>query len=91
MTELDASTGNVVQVLKGKSYGFDNPQGIFSDGSHVWVANIETESPGGNSVTELDASSGALAQVLSASSYGFDEPDAISSDGTDVWVANGAG
>ena len=76
---------------KGTNYGFDNPDAISSDGSHVWVANIETESPGGNSVTELDASTGALLRVLSASSYGFDDPDAISSDGTDVWVANGEG
>ena len=82
VTELSASTGALVQVISGSSYGFDGPDAISSDGTHVWVANS------GNSVTELSASTGALVQVISGSGYGFDAPEAISSDGTDVWVAN---
>ena len=72
-----------MQVLSASSYGFDNPDAISSDGTHVWVANFE-----GGSVTELDASTGALVQVLSASTYDFSTPDAISSDGHHVWVTN---
>jgi hypothetical protein len=41
------------------SYGFNDPYGIASDGTHVWVANF-----GGGSVSELSASTGALVQVL---------------------------
>ena len=66
VTELDAATGALVQVLSGSSYGFNCPEAVSSDGTHVWVANQH-----GNSVTELDAATGALVQVLSGSSYGF--------------------
>ncbi len=67
----------------GKGYGFDSPDAVASDGTHVWVANAN-----GDSVTELLASTGALVQLISGASYGFDVPDAVSSDGKDVWVAN---
>ena len=70
MTELNASTGALVQVISGSMYGFNSPRAISSDGTHVWVANRY-----GNSVTELSASTGALVQVISGSSYGFDYPD----------------
>ena len=51
VTELSASTGALVKVIRGSSYGFDYPSGITSDGTHVWVANYW-----GNSVTEFSAS-----------------------------------
>ena len=81
VTELSASTGALLQVIKGSSYGFDAPLAISSDGTDVWVANS-------HSVTEMSASKGALVQVISGHKFGFDYPRAISSDGTDVWVAN---
>ena len=83
VTELNAATGALVQVMSGPSYGFSHPRAISSDGSHVWVANF-----GGHSVTELDAATGALVQVIRGSSYGFDSPWGISSDGSHVWVTN---
>ncbi len=73
VTELDASTGAVVQTI-GVGSG-----PISSDGTHVWVVD-----EGGNSVTELDASTGAVIQTIGVGSG----PEAISSDGTHVWVAN---
>jgi hypothetical protein len=51
VTELSASTGALVRVIRCPSYGFDGPEGITSDGSHVWVANFD-----GASVTEFPAS-----------------------------------
>ena len=39
VTELDAATGALVQVISGSSYGFDSPEAVSSDGTHVWVAN----------------------------------------------------
>ena len=39
VTELSASTGALVKVIGGSSYGFDDPVAIASDGTHVWVAN----------------------------------------------------
>lgn len=71
-------------MLSGASYGFNGPDAIATDGTHVWVANGGE----GGSVTELSQSTGALVKVLSGRSYGFNYPDAIASDGTHVWVAN---
>jgi len=51
VTELSASTGALVKVLSGSNYGFDHPNAITSDGTHVWVANFY-----GSSVTELPGS-----------------------------------
>ncbi|MGA2211571.1 MAG: choice-of-anchor Q domain-containing protein [Acidimicrobiales bacterium] len=83
VTELDASTGALVNVIEASSDQFNQPFSISSDGAHVWVANS-----GGNSVTELDASTGALVKVIDGKKDKFDYPVAVSSDGTHVWVAN---
>ena len=55
VTELNASTGAVVQTI---AVGF-NPDGVSSDGTHVWVANY-----GDNTVTELNASTGSVVQTI---------------------------
>jgi hypothetical protein len=40
VTELDATTGALVHVFRApRTYGFDSPFGIASDGTDVWVAN----------------------------------------------------
>jgi DNA-binding beta-propeller fold protein YncE len=83
VTEFSQSTGAPLNVLSSSSYGFEGPDAVAADGTHVWVANGN-----GNSVTELNASTGALVKVLSDPSYGFDGPVAIAVDGTHVWVAN---
>jgi hypothetical protein len=82
VTELSAATGALIKVISGPSYGFNGPDAVFSDGTHVWVANS------GGSVTELSEATGALVQVVSGSRYGFNYPAAVSSDRTDVWVTN---
>ena len=55
------------------------PQGISSDGTHVWVANA-----GGDTVSEIEASSGTVINTITVGSY----PRGMSSDGTHAWVAN---
>ena len=65
-------------------WGYDAPDGVSSDGTHVWVANF-----GSNAVIELSATTGKLVKVLSGASYGFNGPGAVSSDGTHVWVVKG--
>jgi protein kinase-like protein len=74
------------RVLSGGSYGFSDPQGIVSDGTHIWVSNA-----GGYSVTELNGSDGGWIQTLSGGSYGFSNPLGIAADGTHIWVANNVG
>jgi DNA-binding beta-propeller fold protein YncE len=39
VTELNAATGALVKVITGSRYGFDGPEAVSSDGTHVWVAN----------------------------------------------------
>jgi hypothetical protein len=77
VTELSAATGALVEVITGSTYRFNDPAGVRSDGTHVWVANIA-----GDSVTELSASTGALVKVITGSAYQFNDPDAVASNGT---------
>jgi len=42
VTELNASTGALVAVISSSSYGFDVPEAVSSDGTHVWVATAKT-------------------------------------------------
>jgi len=86
VSELSASTGQLVRVIQGPAYQLYGPAAISSDGTHVWVINLENDA-----VTELSASTGSLIQVLQGTAYGFASPVAISSDGANVWVANAGG
>jgi uncharacterized protein YjbI with pentapeptide repeats len=67
----------------GGSYGFNGPDAIAFDGSHLWVANLN-----GDSVTELNAADGNWVRTLSGGSYGFSYPEGIASDGSHLWVTN---
>jgi hypothetical protein len=51
VTELDAATGALVQVLHQPKYKFSRPSAVAAHGTHVWVANNS-----GDSVTEFPAS-----------------------------------
>jgi DNA-binding beta-propeller fold protein YncE len=51
VTELNAATGALVQVLTGSRYGFSDPVAVAADGTRVWVANGDSDS-----VTEFPAS-----------------------------------
>lgn len=56
-----------------------NPYGIASDGTHVWVANN-----GDGTVSEIDAGTGAVLNTIPVGGH----PLRVSADGSDVWVAN---
>ena len=75
MTEINASTGSVVNTI---TVGSD-PFGIASDGTDVWVANYND-----NTVSELDASTGSVIDTIPVGSG----PAGLCSHGTDAWVAN---
>jgi YVTN family beta-propeller protein len=76
-----ASSASAAAVVKTIPVG-PAPEGVSSDGTHVWVANF-----GGNTVSEIDASTGTVVNTIPVGS----EPEGVSSDGTHVWVANGGG
>ena len=61
VTELSTANGTLVKVVRGPSYGFDDPSSIACDGAHVWVANAA-----GKSVTELSAATAVLVKILVA-------------------------
>ena len=46
----------LVKVISGSSYGFDDPDAIASDGTHVWVANARGNS--GHRAPRLDGAPG---------------------------------
>jgi DNA-binding beta-propeller fold protein YncE len=89
VTELDATTGALVRVIAGASYGFDSPHAVASDGAHVWVVNGTSATAG--SLTELDAHTGALIRVISGAGYRFDEPTAVAYSAGRVWALNASG
>ena len=76
----------IARVYSGASYGFNAPNRIADDGTHVWVTN-----PPGNSVTELNASDGSLVRTLAGASYSFSYPAGIAGDSSHIWVANSGG
>jgi hypothetical protein len=52
--------------FSGGSYGFNDPNAIAFDGTHLWVTNDL-----GSSVTELNASDGSWVRTVSGGSYGL--------------------
>ena len=73
-----APSASAASVVKTIAVGTE-PDGISSDGTHVWVANAISDT-----VTELNASTGAVVQTIAVGN----SPYGVSSDGTHVWVAN---
>jgi hypothetical protein len=90
VVELNASNGSVIRTLSGIRYQFNDPVGITSDGTHVWVTNEDD----GRWVVELNASNGSVIRTLPDLSapgttlmvHPF--PGGIATDGTRVWVAD---
>jgi hypothetical protein len=84
VAELNAGTGSLVKVLKGKAYRFDGPWQSRRDGDHVWVANERTRFA--HRTEREDRCLRALHQGQDR--YGLSVVTAIASNGTDVWVTN---
>jgi YVTN family beta-propeller protein len=78
---IGVSSVSAAAVVKTIPVG-SAPEGVSSDGTHVWVANF-----GGGTVSEIDASTGTVVKTITVGS----EPEGVSSDGTHVWVANSNG
>ena len=95
VTELDASNGSLVRVIKDKGSNVtstekNQPSGDLTEpgagtvsGSHLWV----TDDQYGN-VTELNASNGSLVRVINAKTGGFKYPGDIAVSAGHVWVTN---
>ena len=82
---VGAVSAGASAVVKTIPVGY-NPQGVSSDGTHVWVANDAS-----HTVSEIDAASGTVVNTIklpTVSDGSSNDPWAVSSDGTDVWVLN---
>lgn len=100
VTELSASTGALIRVLRGPRYQFNHPAAITIDGDRIWVGSTCPNGGGGwmgsvcfnsgnpvTGLTELKAATGAPVRVLNGSRYGFAGPIAVAPDGR-LWVTN---
>ena len=86
VSELNASTAALVKITHVAT-NVEGPGYMAADGTHVWVADYET-----NSVAEFnESSSGALVKIVRGKSYGIDCPAYIATEGGNVWVASTCG
>ena len=58
VTELNATTGALVRVIKGSSYKLHGTGHITSNGSDVWISNLR-----GTTLAELSATSGTSSRT----------------------------
>jgi hypothetical protein len=88
VTELDASTGALVRVVRDYS-----PAAMAVVGDDLFVTTGFSGYDGDGSVTELDASTGAVVRLLGIPAYYFSNPhpDAMAVAGDDLFVGNGSG
>ena len=95
VTEIEASTGQVMRVINAKADGFIDPYGISVSGQHVWVVSGGVEYGNGTShvgtVTELNAMTGALIRTVDVKKHGVTGLSAVSADDQHVWVAADGG
>jgi hypothetical protein len=81
VTELNATTGQVIRIITAQTAPFDEPTSIAVSGTHVWVANLDY-----SSIVELNASNGAVVRLIRANS--LNQPLSMAVDHDHLWVAN---
>ena len=81
ITEIDASTGDLIGVISGSSYAFEHPTALAVSGPDVFVADKTN-----NAVTEVAISGGSLKRVITGG--GLDGPDGIGVSSGYVWVSD---
>jgi len=96
VTEIEASTGQVIRVINAKDDGFIDPYGISVTGQHVWIVSGGVSYGNGTShvgtVTELNATNGVLIRTVNIKKHGVTGLSAVSADNQHVWVtADGGG
>jgi hypothetical protein len=85
VSEVSASSRQLVRIVFGTQYRFKNPVAITEAGGRVLVLNAGTST---GSITEFNAHNGALIRVISGSQYDFRGSSALAIYGLDAFVAN---
>jgi hypothetical protein len=85
ISEINASTRQLVRIVFGSEYHFSRPVAITVAGGRVLVLNAGTNA---GSITEFSAQNGLLLKTISGSRFAFDDPAAFTTNGQDVYVAD---
>jgi hypothetical protein len=64
VTELNASNGSLVRVIRLHNSVYSNPDAVVSNGVDVWVSDAGGGIGGIGSVIELNASTGTMVRVI---------------------------
>jgi outer membrane protein assembly factor BamB len=88
ITELNASDGSLVRVIRGHRYSLRAPTALLVHGGSIWVADSSA-----NAVTEISAVDGSLVRVVrSGAGRGrITDPVALAIAGQSLWVVSRAG
>ncbi|MGB8179158.1 MAG: hypothetical protein WCF63_03235 [Acidimicrobiales bacterium] len=85
ISEVNASTRQLVRIVFGSAYHFSKPVAITVAGGRVLVLNAGS---GVGSITEFSAQNGLPLTNISGSQFAFDDPVAFATNGPDVYVAD---
>jgi hypothetical protein len=86
LTEIDATTGQLLKRISGHRYDFQVPEDITDVGNDLFVADS-----GADAVTEVDAFSGLPVRVMSGPQYQFSTPIGLDVYGNHLHVINETG
>lgn len=82
LTEVNATNGALIRVLKAKKYDLAAPVALVGSGADVFEANADT-----GTITEVNASTGGLVRVLSAPRGDLENLSALAVVNGTLWVA----
>ncbi len=83
VAQFNAVSGGRLLSYGAGEYGISSPTGVASDGTHIWVANANS-----NSLTEFIARSGNVVRVIADQRYALNNPVDVVSNGRYVFVLN---
>ncbi|HMK95929.1 MAG TPA: hypothetical protein VK425_00190 [Acidimicrobiales bacterium] len=86
ITQIEATTGTLIRVIRGARYELKGESAMASLGGDLYVADTAADA-----VTVIDPATGVPRRVLSGSEYGFAAPDGLATWGDHLYVANGEG
>ena len=91
LTEIDASTGALVKVVRQLPYRFGNIMAMVPDGPDLYVLNQPVMNNQAPSIVELNTSTWALVRVISGEQYKLSDPFSMVLSGGKLFVANSQG
>ena len=95
VTELNATNGSLVRVIKAPADHLVEPGPIVVSGSNVWVVNLNAtanaDSSSAVTLVELSAADGSLEHLYTANQDGLSGVLNLTATKSDVWLTNAVG